>query len=402
MVMADRTRRRLLGATLAGAALLPLAGRAAAEAVAVPPTTPAAPLRPVPSLAPIDAAPDRIIAMNVCTRPFRDTGPRIERERIRRREVVHNYGHGGSGWSLSWGSAAAALELVRQTGAERIAVIGCGAIGLTTAILAQRAGLAVTIYARERPPVVRSSYATGVWSPESRICTAEHGAAFGPRWARMARFSHRRFQTLLGLPGDPVEYRDIYQLADEPFGGERHGEPGEPEYPRFVRTLAPELSPRAVDLAPGSHPFPVAHARRSPLMMFNIGAYSRLLLDDFHQAGGEIVTAEFEGPEDFANLDERTIVNCTGYGARALLGDESVRPVRGQTAKLIPQPEVDYGIRYRDGKVSVYPRRDGLLVQAGAEGDFGNDAENLDAAESIEAVQRLAELVRAMRTETVA
>jgi glycine/D-amino acid oxidase-like deaminating enzyme len=389
--MADTSRRRFLGTALAGAAL-PLGGFARET----PPEPAPPPLRPVPPLAPIDAAPDRIIALNVCTRPFRDAGPRIERERIRRREVVHNYGHGGSGWSLSWGSAAAALALVQETGAERIAVVGCGAIGLTTAILAQRSGLAVTIYAKERPPFVRSSYATGVWSPESRICTAAYGAAFAPRWVRMARFSHRWFQTLLGLPGHPVEYRDIYQLSDDPFGGERHGEPGEPEYPRFTRTLAPELSPRSVDLPAGSHPFPVPYARRSPLMMFNIGAYARLLLDDFHRGGGTIVEAELAGPEDFANLPERTVVNCTGYGARALLGDDSLRPVRGQTAKLIPQPEVDYGIRYGDAKVAVYPRRDGLLVQAGAEGDFGNDAENVDPAESLAALERLRELVGAM------
>src|SRR5690554_4982097 len=55
-------------------------------------------------LAPIIARPDRIIEMNVCTRPFRPQGPRIEPERMGRKDVVHNYGHGGSGWSLSWGS----------------------------------------------------------------------------------------------------------------------------------------------------------------------------------------------------------------------------------------------------------------------------------------------------------
>ena len=42
-----------------------------------------------------------------------------------------------------------------------------------------------------------------------------------------------------------------------------------------------------------------------------------------------------------AALPERTIVNCTGYGARALFGDELLIPVRGQIARLVPQPEVD-------------------------------------------------------------
>jgi glycine/D-amino acid oxidase-like deaminating enzyme len=130
------------------------------------------------ALQPFSVSPDRIIAMNVCTRPFRAQGPRIALETLAGKPVVHNYGHGGSGWSLSWGSAAEALALVPQAPPGALAVVGCGAIGLTTALLAQRHGYAVTIYAKERPPYVRSSYATGVWSPDSRIATAEHGPAF--------------------------------------------------------------------------------------------------------------------------------------------------------------------------------------------------------------------------------
>jgi flagellar motor protein MotB len=47
----------------------------------------------------------------------------------------------------------------------------------------------------------------------------------------------------------------------------------------------------------------------------------------------------------------------------------------------------------------VYPRRDGLLVQAQAEGDFNNDAENLNPEESIAAVQRIGEIVAQMQNK---
>uniref|UniRef100_UPI0013DD690F FAD-dependent oxidoreductase n=1 Tax=Serratia marcescens TaxID=615 RepID=UPI0013DD690F len=90
--------------------------------------------------------------------------------------------------SLSWGSAALAVRLAQAARETRIAVIGCGAIGLTTALVAQRAGLRVRIYAKERPPEARSFNATGVWSPDSRICTAEHSTPeFERRWEDMAR-----------------------------------------------------------------------------------------------------------------------------------------------------------------------------------------------------------------------
>src|ERR1700731_127289 len=48
---------------------------------------------------------DRIFRITVCTRPFRAAGPRQDVERVGDKYIVHNYGHGGSGWSLSWGSA---------------------------------------------------------------------------------------------------------------------------------------------------------------------------------------------------------------------------------------------------------------------------------------------------------
>jgi glycine/D-amino acid oxidase-like deaminating enzyme len=346
-----------------------------------------------PALVPIDARPDRIVNINVCTRPFRAAGPRIEVERIAGRTVVHNYGHGGSGWSLSWGSAAAAIGLVRLAPGSRIAVIGCGAIGLTSALTAQRAGLKVRIYTRERPPDVRSSGASGVWSPDSRVCTLDGSTPeFERRWEAMARHSFRVYQNLLGLPGDPIEWRDGYVLSDIPFEQSTPREDGEPQYPTLELRLLGDIRPRSQPLSNDENPFSVPFARRYTQMVFNISAYSRMLVEDFQRAGGEIVTHEFDSPRQFASLPEGTIVNATGYGARALLGDESIVPVRGQTARLVPQPAVTYGITYRGHNLSVVPRRDGILVQAQAEGDFGNADVRPDRQASDDAVMRLAAL----------
>src|SRR5262249_3840990 len=47
-----------------------------------------------------------ILAERVGLRPFRKSGVRVERDRLRDgRTVIHNYGHGGSGFTLSWGCA---------------------------------------------------------------------------------------------------------------------------------------------------------------------------------------------------------------------------------------------------------------------------------------------------------
>src|SRR5665213_2906018 len=161
-------RRRLLTGT--GAALLlgglqgcatTFSGKGAAKA-------------PGLQLVPLRASTDRITRITVCTRPFRAQGPRLDTEQIGSKLVVHNYGHGGSGWSLSWGSSGVAVRKAMASGERDIAVIGCGALGLTSALLLQRAGARVTIYAKDLPPNVRSSLASGVWTPDSRICLEEN------------------------------------------------------------------------------------------------------------------------------------------------------------------------------------------------------------------------------------
>ena len=202
-------RRQMLAG--AGAALLLGAVDGCSPGVLRP--TRAAP--PPLQLPPLQASTDRITRITVCTRPFRAEGPRLDVEQIDTKTIVHNYGHGGSGWSLSWGSSSIAVEKAMASGARDIAVIGGGALGLTSALLLQRAGIEVTIYAKDLPPNVRSSLATGVWSPDSRICLEPNATpAFKQLWERMARKSFDTYQTLLGLPGDPVEFIDTYAVSD--------------------------------------------------------------------------------------------------------------------------------------------------------------------------------------------
>ena len=372
-------RRHVLAA---GAAALALPAQALDFA---PPRLPAA----------MRASVDRIIDIAVGIRPCRAQGPRIETEWRFGKTLVHHYGHGGSGWSLSWGSAQRALAQVQASGVkpgERIAVIGCGAIGLTTARTVQQAGYKVRLYAKDRPPNVHSSAATGLWTPDSRIVTREHASpAWAADWEAMARASFKAHQGYLGLPSGPVEWHDGFVVADEGFDAPLAGHAGEPDYPDLGGRIA-DLRPRGQALQAGEHPFRVPHVRRFTQLVFNIPAYQRLLLEDFARDGGELVQREFRQPRDFARLPEHVIVNCTGDGARTLIGDTGMTPVRGQTARLVPQPEVDYALIYRGHNVVAVPRRDGLLVAAMGEHDFGSADLHPDRAQSEDAVRRLARL----------
>jgi len=350
--------------------------------------------KPRLTLAPLRATADRITRITVCTRPFRAEGPRTDVEKIGAKTVVHSYGHGGSGWSLSWGAGAIAAASAMSTGERNIAVIGCGAIGMTTALQLQRAGARVVIYAKELPPNVRSSWATGLYTPDSRIAFEDHATPeFKQTWAATARQTYETFQSFLGIAGDPVEFIDNYSISDQPGPRQRQEPEGKPKFAELQRELTPDLMPRPLEYQPGSHPFGQHYVRRNSQLMFNLSSYSRILLDDFLSNGGRIEVTEFTTPADFARLPEKTIVNCTGYGARALFGDNSVIPVRGQIARLISQPEVNYGLRYQD--VAFVPRRDGLLLQVVGDNDYyGYDNESTapDRAEAEHATSTMMSL----------
>jgi D-amino-acid oxidase len=357
----------------------------------------------LPVIAPVRATADRIFDITVCLRPFRAQGPRLEIERLGNTLVVHNYGHGGSGWSLSWGSSTQAVRMAMAASPREIAVIGCGALGLTSAILAQSAGAQVTIYARDRMPDTRSARATGTWSPDSRIALASAVAAgFPALWEDMARTSFKHYRRYLGLPGNPVEWTDRYILSDDP---PLHAEP----LAEISRTAPPasldfaeygerirDLTPRSEVMPPGSTPFPTDHVRRAESLTFNVADYGHTLMNDFLIAGGKIKRMEFHAPAELIRLKEKVVINCPGYGARALWKDESITPVRGQIAWLIPQPEVNYGLYYR--RVGLLARRDGIVVQsiAGDMEGYGDDNETPDKAEAERTVGVMAELYSRM------
>ena len=50
------------------------------------------------------------IGYNTGLRPYRKGGIRIEIEQFKNKSVIHNYGHGGGGVSLFYGSCKQALE----------------------------------------------------------------------------------------------------------------------------------------------------------------------------------------------------------------------------------------------------------------------------------------------------
>ena len=315
--------------------------------------------------APVKVSRDRIIREVVGLRPYRPEGFVVDAERVGNKLLIHNYGHGGAGITLSWGTASLALDLARDfPGARpsrsgrssrpaphrRFAVLGCGVNGLSTARLLQRRFQdgpgTVTIYAKDLPPETTSNIAGGFWSPTSVYDAEVASTKFTEQFRLACRISNRAFQLLVG-PEYGVRWIDTFELY------------------RYEASLGRELT-GGNDLYPQQEAhrdaeryFGFPYARQYSTMLIEPPVYLDALLRDFYIAGGKLVVKEFHSREEIMRLPEPVIFNCTGLGARALFGDQKLGPVRGQLEVLLPQPEVDYCYL---SSGYMFPRRDGIIL----------------------------------------
>lgn len=347
--------------------------------------------RPALVLPRVHAALDRVIRVTVGLRPHRPSGFVLRAERLDDKTLVHNYGHGGAGWSLAWGTGLMAAEMALETGHRRAAVIGAGVIGLTTALVLQRRGVAVTVYAADLPPDTTSNMALAGFTPTSGLVDLQ---ARTPEWdaqfRRAVTIAYRHWQLLVG-PHWGVSWIPNYAPTDAP-GAAGGGNPLLPDEVRGSREL----------LGPGEHPFPTAYAVRRMELRFEPSVFLDAALRDVWLFGGRVERRRFASRRDLAALSEPVIVNCAGLGARDLVGDEELVPLRGQLVALVPQPEVQYattgGLNVDRsspaGFLHMMPRSDGIIL--GGTSERGVWSTDPDPEQTRRIVTRHHELFEAM------
>jgi D-amino-acid oxidase len=319
-----------------------------------------APLR----LPPVRVSYDRIIRATVGLRPHRPSGFMLRAERLDTKTVIHNFGHGGAGMSLSWGTGQMAAELALDHPDRRAAVLGCGVVGLTAARQLQRRGFTVTIYAASVPPETTSNMSLAGFTPTSGLVANDRRT---PEWEaqfrRAVELAYRQLQLLAG-PKYGISWISNYAPTDNPPSG------------TGTNTLLPDsIRTESVVLGPRQHPFPFKYAIERTDMRIEPSIYLDALVSDVISTGGRIVIRRFESPRDVMALEENVIVNCTGLGAKQLFNDPELMPLKGQLIVLVPQAEVTYssngGVRDSPPGVFVHmmPRSDGIVLGGTSERD---------------------------------
>ena len=313
-------------------------------------------------LAQVKVARNRIIRTVVGLRPFRPEGFVVRAERLGNKLLVHNYGHGGSGVTLSWGTSSLAVDLAREaassqvrrgsrTRQKRFAVLGCGVVGLSTARLLQQhfqdGPGTVTIYARDLPPSTTSNIAGAVWHASAPFDEGRVTEAFNQQFEQACRISHRTFQGYVDRDYG-VRWLDAYEFLSNERSLQRELTCGTMPYSAIQNHRDPQRY------------FGYQYTRQFSALMIEPFTYLRALMRDFYQAGGKIVVRDFSNRAEISRLPETVVFNCTGLGARDLFTDQNLVPVRGQLEILLPQPEVDYC--YLSDSGYMFPRRDGIVL----------------------------------------
>jgi glycine/D-amino acid oxidase-like deaminating enzyme len=338
---------------------------------------------------------DRIIRATVGLRPHRPSGFVLRAEKLDAKTLVHNFGHGGAGMSLSWGTGQLAAEMALQQADRRAAVIGCGVVGLTSARQLQRRGFDVTIYAEKVPPDTTSNMSLAGFTPTSGLVANESRT---PQWDAQFReavtIAYRQLQLLAG-PKYGISWIYNYSPTDEL---------PEPRPAQGVNQLLPDSARTgSVVLEPGQHPFPTKYAIEGEQMRIEPSIYLDALVQDVLASGGRIKIRKFETARDLMALEENVIVNCTGLGAKALFGDPELIPLKGQLIVMVPQDDVKYSTNGALPSantapgvfVHMMPRHDGIVL--GGTSQRGVWTTEIDEAERKRVVDAHVQLFAAMK-----
>lgn len=295
-------------------------------------------LKPTPRL-----TDDQILRVVCGLRPCRHGGLRIETQTIGDKLIVHQYGHGGCGVTISFGTAEIACKLLESNSSrtEPVAVLGAGVVGLVTARMLAKRGQSVTIYADRVAHETTSVLAGALWLPVGVEFGTGHSAE--DRKDRILRDSIHAFRTL-----DPARYAVEELGIYEPAGS--HTEEG-----LFAPGLIEEPEPII------EFPF---HCAAQPGRMFrtlfiHTPRFLEALLEDLRDLGVSIIPRRFDTLGALKSVKESVVINCMAMGSGMLFEDPAVYPARGVLVHMKPQ---DLGYCVHDGYKYMFPRSDALVL----------------------------------------
>lgn len=229
---------------------------------------------------------------------------------------------------------------------KSVTVIGCGIIGLTTAIKLQVKGFKVTIISKERFEKTLSNKVGAIWFP-FEIYPKEKAN----KWATLAYKEYQR---------DRIEGNGVSFIPFITAYTNESNTAWTQQLPKGAvrKALASEL-PKGIKTAYIST-VPLAE----PLL------YLPYLFNRFIENKGLFIEQKISSLKEASTLDT-LIINCTGLGAKELCNDDDLQPMRGQILRCKKMGIPSYADATKKGALSYVINRSEDCVIGGT--DYEND-----------------------------
>lgn len=252
-----------------------------------------------------------------------------------------------------------------------VIVVGAGVVGLTTALTLLGDGHRVRVVTADPVTATTSAIAAAVWFP-THVGPSDRVLRWGA-----ATFDAFVDQADRRAPG--VVMRESLALYREP--------PGEPDWTAAVGGVR---DARADELPPG-----YGHGLRFAVPLANMPRYLPWLAAEITVRGGTFTKRMLRTLDELDGAE--LVVNCAGLGARDLVDDGAVYPVRGQVVRVV-DPGLRLSVRdehHPAGRAYVHPR--GVDCILGGTLDENDWDTAVDSATAQSIFERCCDLVPELR-----
>jgi FAD dependent oxidoreductase len=266
---------------------------------------------------------DTIDQKIACTRPMREGKFNISAEERDKKIIINCYGHGGSGCTTCWGSVFQAINLFEEQfhpqGNEPVHVIGCGIIGLTTAIELSRKGYNVTGITAAELYEIPSWKNAGYFALVSVDTDADEQANMD-KMGMCTFLEYKKISegTHPYITKDCARLLPVYCSAETSSGVENLEQAGYIPPKEYV----------TLDFGNG-----VTHPHFVKYMTYFMDT-TRIMLELRQEVDRLGIPIEEKELLSFNELSENVIFNCSGLGGKHLNEDDKVIAVRGHLANL--------------------------------------------------------------------
>lgn len=331
-----------------------------------------------------DFSKEAVLDYKAGLRPYRKTGIRLESESYQDKLIIHDYGHGGSGISLSWGSARRSLKILEEALSKRlpnkdeeIAVLGSGVIGLTTVHLLLEQGWKVHVYASEFPPNTTSNLAPGIWNRV--LVESDH-------MKKILRDSYTDFKAL--AENKSPRFKGVTPLKIYTFKEIKNS---------TMAAMPSGTIPKGIPLKATFENGMRKNGTFFHSFLIDSAVYLEDLFEKAKVQGVQFTRLSFASKKDLEKLSQKIIFNCTGLGSKSLFGDDKLIPIRGHLIYLKPTDGFDSmvaGPLRDDLDLYLIPLKDKIVLG----GSYEMNIEELEPASEI--CEKILENARLFFTST--